>query len=132
MIKWEKEKKGLPNKALCQIEEHIGGMTVRLGNGIFQQSDMDLLIKLEVEKIRLLRISDENYHLNSRITWLEAGDKNTIFFHKFAEHRKNINTIWSLNDLGRTTYNEMEDLQALDSSHFEDFYKNDTNISVWD
>ena len=102
VIKWEKEKKGLANKALCRIDELIGEITVRPGYGIFQQSDLNQLIKLEVEKINLLRISDEKARLNSHITWLEARDKNTKNFHKFAEHRRNINTIWSLNDSGGT------------------------------
>ena len=30
------------------------------------------------------------------MTWLKAGDKNTRFFHKYAEHRQNINTIWEV------------------------------------
>ena len=32
----------------------------------------------------------------SRAIWLTCGDDNTSFFHKFANHRKNINSIWKI------------------------------------
>ena len=57
---------------------------------------MDLLLKLEQEKVEILKVSFEKARLESRITWLEVGDKNTKFFHKFVEHRRNINSIWAL------------------------------------
>ena len=44
--------------------------------------------------------------LKSRALWLEAGDENTNFFHCFASHRKNINTILEIKDeIGGTTQN---------------------------
>ena len=57
---------------------------------------MDLLLKLEQEKLKILKICSEKARLETKITWLEAGDKNTKFFHKYAEHRMNINSIWAL------------------------------------
>ena len=66
------------------------------------------------------------------ITWLEVGDKNSFFFHKFPKHCRNIKSIWELkNDEGLQIL-EMGRLQQMDFSHFETLYKDGGNISVKD
>ena len=34
------------------------------------------------------------------MTWILCGDDNTPFFHKYANHRKHVNSIWKIVDDG--------------------------------
>jgi hypothetical protein len=44
-------------------------------------------------------ILKKNIGIEEHEVSLKSGDKNTIFFHKFVEFRKNFNTIWDIEDL---------------------------------
>jgi hypothetical protein len=51
---------------------------------------------LEYKKRKFLEDKEVKWRLKSRDTWLELGDENTKYFHKFSNHWKNINTIWEM------------------------------------
>jgi hypothetical protein len=51
------------------------------------------------------------------------GDNNTKFFHSFSNHRRNINTIWELQDHGGTKVRGFKGLAELGVKHFEGIYK---------
>ena len=90
---------------------------------------MTALVSLEQEKIIILRISYEKSRLKRNITWLEPGDKNTIFFRKYVEHRRNIHSIWELKNDGLHILDK-EELESLVSSHFESHFQEGDKISV--
>ena len=79
VIKWEKKRLDLEKNELRSIEEQIDSINTKVGRGIFLQSELASLTRLEQEKSSILRISDEKAHLKRRITWLEAGDKTQSF-----------------------------------------------------
>ena len=54
---------------------------------------------MEDRKSKIVLKEEELWRLKSRALCLQQGDNNTIFFHKFASFRKNVNTIWEI-DLG--------------------------------
>ena len=93
---------------------------------------MDLLVKLEQDKLQILKVSFEKSLLESRITWLEAGDKNTIFFHKFIEHCRIINSIWALKNDDGILVKEQVEISQVAHSHFKSYYIVDGNFSVSD
>ena len=68
------------------------------GIGFQSTEAKDHLIKLEIEKPKLLRKQEEEWRLKSRAIWPKAGDDNTKFFQQCARGGGNINTIWELRD----------------------------------
>ena len=74
---------------------------------------MELLnaeIDLQKELHKALRREEEYWRIKCRSTWLQAGDKNTSFFHKQAECRKNHNTIREIHFQGKT-FNKIAEIK---------------------
>jgi hypothetical protein len=42
-----------------------------------------------------------DWRIKSRAVWIELGDENMKYFHHFANHRKNHNTIWELQNIDK-------------------------------
>jgi len=53
---------------------------------------------LEKEKNRLLQQEEARWRLKSRALWMKNGDKNSKFFHKYANARRERNYIWEIKD----------------------------------
>jgi hypothetical protein len=72
---------------------------------------------------------------NSRFTalLLEAGDHNTKYFQKIANHRKNCNTIWELEDrCGSKKKGLHQNLHRLGVSHFKELFTEKEHESIED
>ena len=46
----------------------------------------------------MLKLEGETWRLKSSEIQLTQGDNNTEFVHKYANYRRNLNTIWDLKD----------------------------------
>jgi len=46
----------------------------------------------------ILILEEQSWRIKSKATWIKEGNRNSSFFHRFASHRKNVNTIWSISD----------------------------------
>lgn len=68
--------------------------------------------------------------LRSRAIWLTEGDNNTKFYHKFANGRKAINTIWELRDQQGHTITNQQNLARLATEHFSGIYKAPGNVNI--
>ena len=80
-----------------------------------------LNIEIDLQKAlhKALRREEEYWRIKAWCLWLQAGDKNTSFFHKQAESRKNHNTIREIQFQGQT-FNNFEEIKHAAHS----FYKN--------
>jgi hypothetical protein len=56
--------------------------------------------------------------MKSRNLWLQAGDKNTSYFHKQAEARKNFNSVTQINFQGQVIQ-DFEGIKRVTHSYFK-------------
>eukprot|EP00253_Pinus_taeda_P026957 PITA_26957 len=78
---------------------------------------------LTKQRTQVLKDREASWRLRSRAIWLQEGDENTKFFHRFANGRKAINTIWELqNDQGQQVHT-LGEIAALATSHFKNTYE---------
>jgi hypothetical protein len=77
---------------------------------------------LKTRKENILAIEESTWRLRSRALWLQKGDKNTSFFHKYATQRRNHNTIWDIsNDDGKVLSSESE-IKEFAYKYFQEQY----------
>jgi len=66
---------------------------------------------------------------SSLVKW---GDRNTKFFHRYANFRWNINFTWKISDTeGRTIYMQ-EEISDATVNHFQNAYRSNEDASVED
>ena len=51
-----------------------------------------------------------------------CGDDNTHFFHKYAAHRKNLNSIWKIEDDNGNLVEGFEAIVGVGVHHFESLF----------
>jgi hypothetical protein len=59
----------------------------------------------------------------SRAIWLNSGDKNTKFFHKYANMRRTRNTIWDIEDEIGVLHSIEPEIKKIAFEHFKNQYK---------
>ena len=86
---------------------------------IHDQFDEDQLFVSREERLayqqphsaNILRQIEKYWHLKSMVVWLEVGDCNTKFFHKFSNQRRITNYIWELKNENGYTINDQRTLK---------------------
>lgn len=100
-------------------------------HGLFPTNDhSDELTTLITKSRNILKEREETWRLRSKAIWLKEGDDNSKFFHKFANGRKAINTIWKLTNeqgIGLDTFSQ---LATLATSHFKQVYQAPPNATL--
>lgn len=81
------------------------------------------LVDLESQRSKILLDWEETRRLKSRAIWLQVGDGNTIFFHKYANGRKANNTISQIPSALDQIANKHPQLAQLGISHFKQLLK---------
>jgi len=61
--------------------------------------------------------------MKSTMVWLDLGDDNIKFFHRFTNHKKCINTIWEMKDYEDHNVRDFTILVELGVQHISKIYK---------
>ena len=124
VIKWiNKKKKGLAEE-LSNVENEITELLNLTISTSPTTADLERLRILNDRHDHILLIQEETWRLKSRALWLEAGDKNTKYFHAYANHRRNRNSIWNLRDSENdSVVTSQKDLEKVAYNHFKEFYQ---------
>ena len=103
---------------------------LQCGFGFTTEADKDSLYALEARRRNILFDREKEARHKSRAIWLLYGDDNTPFFHKFANHRKFVNTIWKIADDRGNLVEGFEAIAGARVQHFETLFHADENIHL--
>lgn len=118
-----KEKKAKDDWKILDIEAELGTLMDDRNLGFTSAEEKNKLIKLEMQKDKILKEREEAWRLKSRAIWLKAGDDNTRFFQNYAKGRKVTNTIWKLPLPNGDMAENFHKLARLGTSHFRSLFK---------
>lgn len=120
---WAHQKRIKDNLTLNEAERVIAEFENSSIGTFTTQESKDEYNLLIAKRSQILKEREESWRLRSRATWLTEGDNNTKFYHKFANGRKAINTIWELKDNRGQTVSSQQNLARLATEHFRGIYK---------
>jgi hypothetical protein len=95
-VNWLREKTKANSEELKKVMDALQDLFKENSSGVFLVEELSSLKSLEDKNKHLLDLEEVEWKLKSRAIWLVEGDNNTNFFHKFASHKKNYNTILEL------------------------------------
>jgi len=92
-----KKKKKL-NKELLDIKEELDRLGPSLDLGCPSMNLLHNIKKLEDRKQKILHIHEVTWRLKRRALWIQEEDRDTKFFHRYANHKRMVNTFWNIKD----------------------------------
>lgn len=95
---WERRKSTQMKKDLKDIYVALDSLSPQLLMHNPPGALRDNIHSLELKRKHILQIRETTWHLKSRAIWIQEGDRNTNFFHRFSNHRRKINSIWEITD----------------------------------
>eukprot|EP00253_Pinus_taeda_P026516 PITA_26516 len=90
------------------------------------------IVEIEAQRAKILLAQEETWRLRSRAIWLQVGDGNAKFFHKFENRRKASNTIWQLPSEDGRLANSHAILSNLGISDFIKMFKSPPGATLLD
>lgn len=79
--------------------------------------------ELQRGKCKILEQEEASWRLKSRAIWLKEGDRNSIFFHRFASSRRENNSIWKIKDGKGDFLYSQQDISSEAVRYFGNQYK---------
>ena len=96
---WARDYSTNQQKQLKEVEISLKENYRKNKFGIFTEEELKEVREKELKREELLAREKELLRLQSRAIWIKEGDNNTIFFHHFSNHRRNLNTISTIKDM---------------------------------
>eukprot|EP00253_Pinus_taeda_P002419 PITA_02419 len=95
---WERRKNAQQKKDLNDIRVALETLRPLMLSHLPSTEVWDQIQSLELKRKHILQKRELTWRLKSRALWIRDGDKNTIFFHRYANHRRKVNSIWEIFD----------------------------------
>ena len=89
---------------------------------------MDREAELQQKYHKACLSEEEYWRQKSRSIWLKVGDRNTSFFHKQAQVRRNFNSISEIKE-DATIHKDFINIKRATSSHFKNLYNEEGEIA---
>ena len=121
-ISWSVKQKTQETKELVEIKILLVDSFKKPGFVFSHEVDKISLVELESRRRIILLVREQEARHKSRATCLLCGDDNTSFFHKFANHRKNINSIWKIEGDDGLSVEGFESIAMARVHHFENLF----------
>lgn len=110
-------------KELREIQQELDSIS---GSLVANSLPFDIrccLNELERRKQKILKQEEATWRLKSRAIWLKEGDKNTKNFHRYANSRREKNSICKISDGQGGFFFSHKDIQKEAVKYFERQYK---------
>lgn len=120
---WAHQKRLQDNQILEEAERIVADFEESSSGTFPSPESKDRYSSLITKRSQILREREESWSLRSRAIWFMEGDANTKFYHKFANGRKIINTIWELKNIQGQSVTSQPNLARLATEHFRGIYK---------
>eukprot|EP01018_Ginkgo_biloba_P002192 Gb_33330 [translate_table: standard] len=127
---WTHRKKLKDDQELVSIEDDLEVLYRDCLAGFPDEETKSKVKNLEHKRRKLLEEMEYCWRLKRRALWLSKGDKDTKFFHQFANFRKNVNTIWKIHCLNGTVATGFDELSQLGVDHFKVLYKEENKTTI--
>jgi hypothetical protein len=119
---WYKEQRADEFKHLDFLETKIIELLKENAYGFTHSVNETLLIRLETDRNIIQNSQEDRWRLKSRVLWIQSGDKNTRFFHQFANQRRISKHLWEIKDeLGHLHTGQVA-ISREGEKHFKSFY----------
>jgi len=127
---WQIRKKRKDKQELKDIQNDLDILINSADLDSLSLEQKGLIRNLEKKKQLLLLKEEASWRLKSRAIWLKEGDRNTKFFHNYANARRGKNSIWRIEDgKGDFLYSQQE-ISAEATRFFHNQYRRqESNIS---
>ena len=96
----------------------------------FSANRKERLFQLYAKRVKILRQEEQTWILKSRPVWLEAGDNNTNFFHRFSNQRKITNYFWELKIENGDLISDKTNIKDVALGFFSDLYRKEENTNL--
>uniref|UniRef100_A0A803PA22 Uncharacterized protein n=1 Tax=Cannabis sativa TaxID=3483 RepID=A0A803PA22_CANSA len=100
------------NKSIADLQNNLP----------LEESNVAEIKALQSQSNPFLYKEEVYWRQHARVSWRNAGDKNTKFFHRFASKRKKANTIHFLNTEDGEIVNSLEGISNIVSSYFANLF----------
>jgi hypothetical protein len=89
------------------------------------------LRQLEYTRNGILREEDDQWRLRSK-AWLDSGNKNSKYFHNYANYNRVKKHIWQIDNTNGQTVSDHNSIKEAVVNYFKDCYKEQTVLNLTD
>jgi len=108
--KWQREKIILNRILLKDIEKELKSLSIQFKNVSISSHIWKHIWDLGKKKKKTMVEEESTWRLKSRATWLQEGDKNTKFLHRYDNWRRQVNLVWEIKDEAGKSFFTQEDI----------------------